>query len=138
MHSIAKGALAVRNGRIAWLGEAHAAPSEVWGSGIERHDLGGAWITPGLIDCHTHLIFAGTRAEEYAERLRGVSYAEIAARGGGILTTVRSTRQASEQQLIDAAAPRLAALLGEGVTAVEIKSGYGLTLRDEAKMLRAA
>jgi imidazolonepropionase len=138
MRVIEKGALAVRNGRIAWLGEAHDAPSEVSSPDIKRYDLGGAWITPGLIDCHTHLIFAGTRAEEYAERLRGVSYTEIATRGGGILTTVRATRAASEQQLIDAAAPRLAALLGEGVTTVEIKSGYGLTLHDEAKMLRVA
>jgi imidazolonepropionase len=138
MRVIENGSLAVRNGRIAWLGEAKDAPAELRGLGIERRDLGGAWITPGLIDCHTHLVFAGTRAREYAERLRGVSYAEIAARGGGILTTVRATRQASEQQLIDAAAPRLASLLDEGVTTVEIKSGYGLTLDDEAKMLRAA
>jgi imidazolonepropionase len=105
---------------------------------LERHDLGGMWITPGLIDCHTHLVFAGTRAREYAERLRGVSYAEIAARGGGILSTMRATRQASLDELVARAAPRMAALLGEGVTTVEIKSGYGLTLADEAKMLRAA
>jgi len=138
MRVIENGALAVRNGRIAWLGEAQEAPAELRGPAVERRDLGGAWITPGLIDCHTHLVFAGTRAREYAERLRGVSYAEIAARGGGILTTMRATRQASEQQLVDAAAPRLASLLDEGVTTVEIKSGYGLTLDDEAKMLRAA
>jgi len=138
MRVIENGALAARNGRIAWLGEAEHAPAELRASEIERHDLQGAWITPGLIDCHTHLVFAGTRATEYAERLRGVSYSQIAGRGGGILATVRQTRQASEQQLFDATAPRLAALLGEGVTTVEIKSGYGLTLNDEAKMLRAA
>jgi len=138
MRVIENGALAVRNGRITWLGEAGQEPEEARRADVERCDLGGVWITPGLIDCHTHLVFAGTRAAEYAERLRGVSYAEIAARGGGILTTMRATRRASEQQLIDAAAPRLAALLGEGVTTLEIKSGYGLTLDDEAKMLRAA
>lgn len=138
MRVIEKGALATRNGRIAWLGAAGHEPEEVRRGSLERHDLRGTWITPALIDCHTHLIFAGTRAPEYAERLRGASYAEIAARGGGILTTMRATRQASLEHLVDAAAPRLAALLAEGVTTVEIKSGYGLTLADEAKMLRAA
>jgi imidazolonepropionase len=102
------------------------------------HDLGGAWVTPGLIDCHTHLVFAGTRAGEYAERLRGASYEQIAGEGGGILATVRAVRAASEEQLFDESAPRLAALLAEGVTTIEIKSGYGLTLADEAKMLRVA
>ena len=133
MRVIENGALAVRNGRISWLGRAGEEPEDFSRENVLRRDLGGAWITPGLIDCHTHLVFAGTRAPEYAERLRGVSYAEIAARGGGILTTMRATRNASEQQLIDASAPRLAALLAEGVTTVEIKSGYGLTLRDEAQ-----
>src|SRR5207244_4722238 len=104
----------------------------------EVHALSGAWVTPGLIDCHTHLVFAGTRANEYAERLRGRSYEEIARSGGGILATVRAVRAASEEQLFDESAPRLAALLAEGVTTVEIKSGYGLTLADEAKMLRVA
>ena len=104
----------------------------------EVHDLGGAWVTPGLIDCHTHLVFAGTRAGEYAQRLRGASYAEIARNGGGILSTMRAVRAASEQQLLDESAPRLKALLAEGVTTVEIKSGYGLTLADEGKMLRVA
>jgi imidazolonepropionase len=138
MRVIENGALAVRNGRISWLGCAGEEPEDFRRENVLRRDLGGVWITPGLIDCHTHLVFAGTRAPEYAERLRGVSYAEIAARGGGILTTMRATRNASEQQLIDASAPRLAALLAEGVTAIEIKSGYGLTLRDEGKMLRVA
>jgi imidazolonepropionase len=138
MRVIENGALAVRAGRVSWLGPEGEEPAEFRRENVLRRDLGGVWITPGLIDCHTHLVFAGTRAAEYAERLRGASYAEIAARGGGILTTMRATRSANEQQLIDASAPRLAALLAEGVTTVEIKSGYGLTLHDEAKMLRAA
>jgi len=95
-------------------------------------------VTPGVIDCHTHLVFAGTRAAEYAERLRGRSYQEIARAGGGILSSMRAVRAASEQQLFDESLPRLEALLAEGVTTVEIKSGYGLTLADEAKMLRVA
>jgi imidazolonepropionase len=138
MRVIEKGALAVRNGRIAWVGTAGEEPLELRNAELERHDLGGVWLTPALIDCHTHLVFAGTRANEYAERLRGATYAAIAARGGGILTTMRATRQASLEQLVESASARMAALLGEGVTTIEIKSGYGLTLADEAKMLRAA
>ena len=115
-----------------------AKPSARPAPPAEVHDLGGAWVTPGLIDCHTHLVFAGNRANEYAERLRGRSYEDIARAGGGILSTVRAVRAASEAQLFDQSAPRLAALLSEGVTTVEIKSGYGLTLADEAKMLRVA
>jgi imidazolonepropionase len=130
-----RGALLTRGGRIEWVGEEAARPPV---AADEVHDLGGAWVTPGLIDCHTHLVFAGTRAGEYAERLRGASYEDIARAGGGILSTVRAVRAASEEQLIEESAPRLAALLAEGVTAIEIKSGYGLTLADEAKMLRVA
>ena len=132
---IAQGALLTRGERIDWVGEEAALPSA---TPAEVHDLGGAWVTPALIDCHTHLVFAGTRAEEYAQRLRGASYEQIARAGGGILSTVRAVRAASEQQLFDESAPRLAALMAEGVTTVEIKSGYGLTLADEAKMLRVA
>ncbi|HXI68716.1 MAG TPA: imidazolonepropionase, partial [Steroidobacteraceae bacterium] len=132
---IARGALLTRGDRIEWVGEEAALPAL---SPEETHDLGGAWVTPALIDCHTHLVFAGTRAEEYAERLRGASYEEIARAGGGILSTVRAVRAASEEQLFEESVPRLAALMAEGVTAVEIKSGYGLTLADEAKMLRVA
>src|SRR5580700_5172657 len=132
---IARGALTTRAGRIEWVGDEAALPA---GAADEVHDLAGAWVTPGLIDCHTHLVFAGTRANEYAERLRGRSYEEIARAGGGILATVRAVRAASEEQLFDESAPRLAALLTEGVTTIEIKSGYGLTLADEAKMLRVA
>jgi imidazolonepropionase len=128
-------ALLTRGTRIEWVGEQAALPPH---SADEMHDLGGAWVTPGLVDCHTHLVFAGTRAEEYAERLRGVSYEAIARGGGGILATVRAVRAASEQQLFEESAPRVAALLAEGVTTVEIKSGYGLNLADEAKMLRVA
>jgi imidazolonepropionase len=132
---IESGAFLTRGGRIEWLGKEAAAPAA---AGAEVHDLGGAWVTPGLIDCHTHLVFAGTRAGEYAERLRGHTYEDIALAGGGILSSVRAVRAASEEQLFETSAPRLAALLAEGVTGIEIKSGYGLTLEDEAKMLRVA
>jgi len=135
MRVIEKGALLTRAGRIEWVGPEAELPVH---GGYEQQDLGGAWVTPGLIDCHTHLVFAGTRAGEYAQRLRGRSYAEIAREGGGILSTMRAVRGASLQQLIDESAPRLRALLDEGVTTIEIKSGYGLTLADEEKMLRAA
>jgi imidazolonepropionase len=130
-----RGALLTRGAGIEWVGDEAALPAATV---EEVHDLAGAWVTPGLIDCHTHLVFAGTRAGEYAERLRGVSYEQIARGGGGILSTVRAVRAASEQQLFEESAPRLAALMAEGVTTVEIKSGYGLTLADEAKMLRVA
>src|SRR5947208_2569106 len=132
---IARGALLTRGSRIEWVGDEAAVPGA---AAHEVHDLSGAWVTPGLVDSHTHLVFAGTRATEYAEHLRGRSYEEIALSGGGILTTVRAVRAASEEQLFDESAPRLASLLSEGVTTVEIKSGYGLTLADEAKMLRVA
>jgi imidazolonepropionase len=101
-------------------------------------DMKGKLATPGLIDCHTHLIFAGSRAEEFELRQKGVPYAEIARKGGGILSTVRATRAASEEQLFTLAAARIKSLIREGVTTVEIKSGYGLTLADELKMLRVA
>jgi len=140
---ITRGALVTRGGRIEWVGEESALPTALAAAGAagatpEEHDLVGGWVTPGLIDCHTHLVFAGNRAGEYAERLRGRSYEEIARAGGGILSTMRAVRSASEQQLFDESAPRLAAFVSEGVTALEIKSGYGLTLEDEAKMLRVA
>jgi imidazolonepropionase len=135
--AIADGAMVVRDGRIAWIGARDALP-EALEADLPRHDARGRWITPGLIDCHTHLIFAGQRADEFAMRLEGASYEDIARRGGGILSTVRATRAASEEQLYEASAPRLEALLAEGVTAVEIKSGYGLDLTTERKQLRVA
>lgn len=132
--AIEGGALLTRGARIEWVG---AGPPP--GAPPDRvQDLGGAWVTPGLIDCHTHLVFAGCRANEYAERLRGVSYEEIARRGGGIVATMRAVRAASEEELYAASVPRLTALLAEGVTTLEIKSGYGLTFADERKMLRTA
>lgn len=138
MRVIEKGAMLTRGSRIEWVGAEADVPPAPPGGPYEQHDVAGAWVTPGLIDCHTHLVFAGTRAGEYAQRLRGRSYAEIAREGGGILSTMRAVRSASQDQLFDESAPRLQALLAEGVTTIEIKSGYGLTLTDEAKMLRAA
>jgi imidazolonepropionase len=136
MSRLIRGALLTRGPRIEWVGAEADIPADARPE--ETHDLQGAWVTPGLVDCHTHLVFAGSRASEYAERLRGRSYEEIARAGGGILSSMRRVRAASEQQLLDESLPRLQALLAEGVTTVEIKSGYGLTLEDETKMLRAA
>ena len=105
---------------------------------ISAHDGAGAWVTPGLVECHTHLVFGGSRADEFRRRLAGATYEEIAHAGGGIVSTVAATRTASEEDLFAAAAPRLRRLMAEGVTAVEIKSGYGLDMPTEAKMLRVA
>jgi imidazolonepropionase len=131
-----QGAILTRDDQIEWVGAEGALPE--FRAPAEVRDLNGAWVTPGLIDCHTHLVFAGTRATEYAQRLQGRTYAEIARSGGGILSTMRAVRAASEQQLFDESVPRLQSLLDEGVTTIEIKSGYGLTLTDEGKMLRVA
>jgi imidazolonepropionase len=128
-------ALAARDGRIAWVGPLADAPNF---EAAETTDLGGRWVTPGLIDCHTHLVYAGDRAGEFEQRLMGASYREIAEAGGGIVSTVRATREASEDELVGQSRRRLDALLAEGVTTVEIKSGYGLDAENEAKMLRAA
>ncbi|KAA8996965.1 imidazolonepropionase [Affinibrenneria salicis] len=132
-HIIEDGALAVTDGRLAWLGARDELPVV---HSIQTTDFGGGIITPGLIDCHTHLVFGGDRSDEFEQRLQGVSYAEIAARGGGILSTVRATRAASQQQLFDSALQRLQTLLAEGVTTLEIKSGYGLDEASELKILR--
>jgi imidazolonepropionase len=133
--AIETGAIAIAGGAIDWIGESRGLPAR---SAAETRSLDGRWVTPALIDCHTHLVFGGQRAEEYERRLRGVRYEDIAAEGGGILSTVRSTRAASEEALYAAALPRLQALAREGVATVEIKSGYGLDLDSELKMLRVA
>lgn len=131
-------ALAVREGRIAWAGPMSGLPGRPGDLAAEVFDAGGRWITPGLLDCHTHLVFAGDRAQEFEMRLNGAGYEEIARAGGGIRSTVRATRAASEAELVAQADRRLAALCAEGVTVVEVKSGYGLDLDSEMKMLRAA
>ncbi len=136
--AIEDGAIAVAAGRIAWAGPRAELPGAPEDLARERHDLEERWLTPGLIDCHTHLVYGGDRAAEFELRLEGASYAEIARAGGGIVSTVAATRAASEAKLLDAARPRLAALLAEGVTTVEIKSGYGLDLETELKQLRVA
>jgi len=135
--TIEHGAIVVRGGRIAWIGPESDMPREFDGD-IVRHNAGNHWITPGLIDCHTHLVYAGNRADEFALRLAGASYEEIARRGSGIVSTVRATRAADEAELFHQSARRLEALLAEGVTTVEIKSGYGLDLETERKILRVA
>lgn len=117
---------------IEWIGAAHAAPRVA----ATEVDLGGAWVTPGLIDCHTHTVFGGNRSGEFEQRLQGVSYAEIAAAGGGIASTVRATRAATADELFASARRRLVSLLRDGVTTVEMKSGYGLDLANERKLLQ--
>ena len=127
--------IACRNGRIVHIGACDSAPDI---EAEERIDCGGRWITPGLIDCHTHLVHAGDRSHEFELRLAGASYEEIAKAGGGIVSTMRATRAASEDELVSSALMRLDRLIAEGVTTIEIKSGYGLALDAEIRMLRAA
>ncbi|MCG8459635.1 MAG: imidazolonepropionase [Holophagales bacterium] len=134
--SIEDGALAVRRGRLAWVGRASTLPEEM--ASWTVLDARGFLITPGLIDCHTHLVWGGDRIVEFEMRLRGVPYADIARRGGGIHSSVRATRESSEEELLRGARSRLSGLMGEGVTTVEIKSGYGLDARTELRMLRVA
>ncbi len=131
------GAVAVRDGNILFAGPSADLPAAVL-SGAEIIDCDGRWITPGLVDCHTHLVHSGTRAREFEMRLSGASYEEVARAGGGIVSSVKNVRAASEEDLVQESLPRLDTLLSEGVTTVEIKSGYGLTIVDELKMLRAA
>jgi imidazolonepropionase len=133
--TVEDGLVAIREGRIVWVGTRADAPSL---AAVDRIDGGGGWLTPGLIDCHTHLVHGGSRAAEFEMRLQGASYEEIARAGGGILSTVNATRLATEAQLLESARPRLATLAEEGVTTVEIKSGYGLDTANELKMLRVA
>ena len=133
-YSIIKDAALITDGeKISWLGEMKNLPSHPNATII---DLAGAWLTPGLIDCHTHSVFGGNRSIEFEQRLQGISYAEIAKNGGGIASTVRATRQATEAELFQSAAHRITHLLREGVTSIEIKSGYGLDLVNERKMLK--
>jgi imidazolonepropionase len=128
-------AMVTANSLIEWIGPRSQAPTADY---AQVHDLQGAWVTPGLIDCHTHTVFGGNRSGEFEQRLQGVSYADIAAKGGGIASTVRATRAATEDELFASAHKRLRSLLRDGVTTVEIKSGYGLDLVNERKMLRVA
>ena len=130
--------LVIREGHIEWLGEVGDVPSELVADPAQLLDAGGGWATPGLIDCHTHLVFGGHRAHEFELRLQGASYEEIACAGGGILSTVKATRAASEDELFASASDRLATLLAHGITSVEVKSGYGLDLESELRMLRVA
>ena len=134
-NTIEPAAIAVQGERIAWIGGDHDVPPELVAAAQGTHDLERRWVTPGLVDCHTHLVYGGCRADEFQMRLGGASYAEIARAGGGINSTVRATRLAGEESLLNQSARRLKGLLAEGVTAVEVKSGYGLNLDDERKML---
>jgi imidazolonepropionase len=136
--AIKNAALAVTDTKISWLGPQSNLPTSPEDFAHSVYDAKGAWITPGLIDCHTHLVYGGQRAQEFAWRLAGDTYTSIAERGGGILSTVEATRAASYQELLASSSQRLKALCSEGVTTVEIKSGYGLDLENERKMLQVA
>ena len=129
------GAIAVAGGRIAWLGSAGELPK---GTARDTRDVDGHWVTPALIDCHTHAVFAGDRGGEFEQRQSGASYAQIAAAGGGILSTVQATRAASHAQLLELSTPRINAMVSAGAGTVEIKSGYGLDVANEIKMLKVA
>ena len=129
-------AVAIEGETIVWCGPRDDVPAAF--KTARTVDLDGRLVTPGLIDCHTHIVFGGDRAREFEQRLEGASYEEVARAGGGILSTVRDTRAASEDGLLEQALPRVDTLLSEGVTTLEIKSGYGLTIEDELKMLRVA
>lgn len=128
--------IVVQDGAVQWTGPESSVPAAY--ARLPRHDGRGALVTPGLVDCHTHLVYGGQRANEFAMRLAGATYEEVAKAGGGIVSSVRATREASEDDLFALAAPRLQALLAEGVCAIEIKSGYGLALEHERKQLRVA
>ena len=133
---VKNGAVALQDGKIAWAGPEEDLPASY--ANWPREDLGGRLVTPALVDCHTHIVFGGNRAREFELRLEGASYEEVARAGGGIVSTVTATRAASEDDLVADALPRVDALLAEGVTTIEIKSGYGLDVETELRMLRAA
>lgn len=133
---IENGSLALDGETIVWVGKAADTPQEF--ASLTAEDLGGRLVTPGLIDCHTHVVFGGNRAREFEMRLEGASYEEVARAGGGIISTVSATRSASEDELLASALTRVDALIAEGVTALEIKSGYGLDHDTELRMLRVA
>jgi imidazolonepropionase len=133
---VAAGAVGIVGERIAWIGRRDALPPHV--TVHERLDIPRGWLLPGMIDCHTHLVYAGNRADEFEQRLQGATYADIARAGGGIMATVRATRAATIEELVVQSTPRLAALASEGVTTVEIKTGYGLDAEHEMKQLTAA
>ena len=134
--AIGNAAIAVQDGKIAWLGKEKELPNAPEKCAKEVHDAAGAWVTPGLIDCHTHLVFGGQRADEFARKLQGESYESILASGGGILSSVRATREASLEQLLKIALERARYAMSQGVTTLEFKSGYGLSLESELKILR--
>lgn len=136
--AIVQGAIGWKDGRIVYVGPLADLPDRPQALATRIDSAGNAWVTPGLIDCHTHLVFGGNRAQEFERRLQGESYEAIARAGGGIVSTVRATRDMPEERLYAASLPRLQALIADGVTTVEIKSGYGLDLENEAKMLRVA
>jgi imidazolonepropionase len=136
--AIADGALGWRDGMLAFVGARADLAGEPEALAHEVIEAGGGWVTPGLVDCHTHLVFAGDRAREFEQRLAGASYEQIARAGGGILSTVRAVRAASEDALLDESLPRARALLADGAPTLEIKSGYGLDLESERRMLRVA
>ena len=138
-HSVINnGAIAIQDGQIIWMGNDNDLPQDYLDNATETLSFDTGWITPGLIDCHTHLVYGGNRSDEFRRQLNGESYAQISASGGGIMSTVRATREASEETLFTTAAERLQHWLAQGVTHIEIKSGYGLTLESELKMLRVA
>jgi len=132
------GAMGIADGKIVWLGTYDEVPEGMADNAKRLVDAGGAWVTPGLVDCHTHVIHGGDRAGEFNMRLNGASYEDIARAGGGIVSTVAATREADEDDLLVQAFPRIDALISEGVTTLEIKSGYGLETGTELRMLRAA
>jgi imidazolonepropionase len=136
--AIDRAAFGWRDGRIAFAGPMEDLPGKPETLARELRSVDGAWVTPGLVDCHTHLVFGGDRASEFEQRLGGASYEDIAKSGGGILSTVRATREADEDSLFAQSLPRARALVAEGVTTIEIKSGYGLDLDSERRMLRVA